>query len=693
MAMRTSAPGAAAGLGRDHAATVAGRARRCGVLGAARGPTDEQHHQPAEQRLELAGGVLVDGPWAPDGIGDVVALVVAHEVDRAPTRPDPGEPGDQRLVGVARAHLFAAPHQLLERERALDVGAIGDDGLPHVVAGHADDKRRRPRRLGVEGAAHVAGDVDGLIGHHRDRFGGWRRASGQQSRGADLGIDTCPLGQVAEQALGHRGPALIGRADEEDVDGWSVEAAPTHRCPGGDLVRRGGSHLCLTRRSSSVVPTLVSTGGQMAVGNHLDPRTPVIVGVGQWNNRVDRGETPVEPADMMAEALRRAGADSGAGDRVLRGADAVRVVSLFSRRYRNAARLVAERIGASPRDEAVSPMGGNEPQALVSRACLDIAGGDADTVLVCGAEAWRTRTRTARDELGWTTQDESVPPARLTGPEVALAHPGETARDVYMPAQVYPLFEQALRHAAGRSVEEHLTHLGELWAGFNAVAVANPHAWIREPMTAGQIRTPAADNRWICWPYTKVMNANNAVEQSAALIVCSAERAEALGVPRDRWVFPLAGTQAHDTYAVSHRPDLASSGAIRVAARQLLSLAGRGVDEVAHVDLYSCFPSAVQIAAEELGLGLDRPLTVTGGLSFAGGPWNNYVTHAIATMLPLLRDDPSAWGLCTANGGYLTKHALGVYAARPPARGFRWESVQEEVDALPARDLAEGWSG
>jgi acetyl-CoA C-acetyltransferase len=62
-------------------------------------------------------------------------------------------------------------------------------------------------------------------------------------------------------------------------------------------------------------------------------------------------------------------------------------------------------------------------------------------------------------------------------------------------------------------------------------------------------------------------------------------------------------------------------------------------------------------------------------------------------MLPLLRDDPAAWGLCTANGGYLTKHALGVYAARPPAGGFRWESVQEEVDALPARDLAEGWSG
>ena len=421
----------------------------------------------------------------------------------------------------------------------------------------------------------------------------------------------------------------------------------------------------------------------------VDPRTPILVGAGQWANRVDRGEPAAEPVEMMAEALRRAAADSGAGDRLLAGADAVRVVSTFSRRYRNAARLVAERIGARPRDEALSPIGGNEPQVLVSRACLDIAAGAADTVLICGAEAWRTRSHTPPDGLDWTTQDDSVPEARLTAPETALNHPAEVARHVYMPTQVYPLFEQALRHRAGRSVADHLVHVSELWAGFAAVAAENPHAWIRDGMTAEQIRTPSPTNRWVTWPYTKVMNANNAVEQSAALIVCSAERATALGVPRDRWVFPVAGTQAHDTYALSHRPDLTSSGAIRLAARELFSLAGRGVDDVAHVDLYSCFPSAVQIAAQEIGLGLDRPLTVTGGLSFAGGPWNNYVSHSIATMVGLLRGDPGALGLVTANGGYVTKHALGLYSTEPPANGFRWADVQEAVDALPTRELCE----
>jgi acetyl-CoA C-acetyltransferase len=422
----------------------------------------------------------------------------------------------------------------------------------------------------------------------------------------------------------------------------------------------------------------------------LDPRTPVVVGAGQWTNRVDRGEPPVEAVDLIVGALRRAAEDAGLTVDALRQVDAVRGLPIFGGRYRNPVALVAERIGATPRDLAMSPVGGNEPQSLVNQACDDIAAGRTDLVAIGGAEAWRTWTRVkAGEDLPWTRQDASVEPPRLTKPEAQLFHPHELSRRVVAPTQLYPLFEQALRHAAGRTVDEHLVHLGELWAGFSAVAATNPHAWIREPMTAEQIRTASPDNRWICWPYTKVMNANNAVEQGAALLLCSAAKAEALGVPRDRWVFPLASAEAHDTYAVSERADLRSSPAIRLAGRRMFELAGLGLDDVAHVDLYSCFPSAVQISAAELGLGLDRQLTVTGGESFAGGPWNNYVTHSIATMVGVVRDDPGSVGLVTANGGYVTKHGLCLYSTTPPAGGFRWEDVQDAVDAQPTRTLCE----
>ena len=423
----------------------------------------------------------------------------------------------------------------------------------------------------------------------------------------------------------------------------------------------------------------------------VDPRTPVLIGAGQLSQRVDRGAEPLEPADLIAESLRRAAADTGVGERALTGADTIHIVGLLSWRYRDPGRLVAQRVGADPRTSTVTGMGGNSPQSLVNQASLAIQAGQADLVLLGGAEAWRTRmgARQAGVELDWTVQGDDVPEAPRSIAEVPMSAPGEQARGVVMPVQVYPLFEQAFRIARGRGIEEHLVEVSELWARFSEVASTNPHAWIQQAYTAEEIRTPTPDNRMIGLPYTKRMNSNNAVEQGAAVILCSAERATALGVPRDRWVFPHSGTDAHDHYFVTEREHLGASSAMRLAGRAALDLADASVDDLALVDVYSCFPSAVQIAAHELGLDLERPLTVTGGLSFAGGPWNNYVMHSIATMSGLLREQPGELGLVTANGGYITKHAFGVYGTEPPAAGFRHAEPQAEVDALPRRVLCD----
>jgi acetyl-CoA C-acetyltransferase len=428
--------------------------------------------------------------------------------------------------------------------------------------------------------------------------------------------------------------------------------------------------------------------------NRVDPRTPVIIGVGQLTNRVDRGDPALEPVDMIVEAARRAAIDCGRPD-VGAQVDSIRVVSLLSWRYRDPAALVAARLGATPRETVYTGMGGNTPQSLVNQTCREIAESRNDLVIIGGAEAWRTRmaTRAVGDRPAWTVEPDDTPTPRMVGEDVPMTHPAETARGVLLPVQVYPLFEQALRHQLGRPMADHLVAVSELWSRFSAVAAGNPYAWIQRAHTAEEIRTPSADNRVVGFPYTKVMNSNNAVEQSAAVIICSAECAAALGVARDRWVFPVAGTDAHDTYAVSERGDLASSPAIRVAGRRLFELARCGIDDVGHVDLYSCFPSAVQIAARELGLGTERQLTVTGGMSFAGGPWNNYVTHAIATMVDVLRNDPGALGLCTANGGHVTKHALGLYSTEPPANGFLADAPQSEVDAHPRRDVCDEHDG
>lgn len=423
----------------------------------------------------------------------------------------------------------------------------------------------------------------------------------------------------------------------------------------------------------------------------VDPRTPVLIGYGQVNQHDDN--PGVEPVDLMVAAARAA-----ADPRVLEAVDSVRIVNLLSWRYRDPGLLLAQRIRAPQAATRYTGIGGNVPQSLVNQACVDIQAGRTDVVLIAGAETWRTRMRLrARGaKPDWTHQDESVPLADGADEGVPMAGPAEIRINLDRPAYVYPMFEQAVRIAAGESTDVHRRRIGELWATFSEVAADNWHAWSRKPLRPERIWQPGSNNRMISWPYTKLMNSNNMVDQGSTLILASAEKATYLQIPTDRWVFPYAGTDAHDTYAIGERAEFHRSPAIRIAGGRALELAGCGIDDVDLVDAYSCFPSAVQVAAAELGLSVSdraRPLTVTGGLTFAGGPWNNYVSHSIATMAERLVADPGKRGLITANGGYLTKHSFGVYGTVPPENEFRWEDVQSTVDKEPTRTAAVEWSG
>jgi acetyl-CoA C-acetyltransferase len=420
----------------------------------------------------------------------------------------------------------------------------------------------------------------------------------------------------------------------------------------------------------------------------IDPHLPVIIGVGQVTHRAATLAEGLEPLDLMVAAVIQAADDAGLD--AVPAAEAIRVVSLLSWRYRDPARFVAERLGLDPRETGYSTNGGNSPQSLMNITAAEIQRGDLDLAILTGAEAWRTRGRARKEgaELPWTIPADDLQPTRILGEELQMNHPAELERGVMMPVQVYPLFESALRAAAGETVEEHQVKISELWARFSDVAAANPYAWIQSAKTAEEIRTTGPANRMIGFPYPKYMNSNNDVDQAAALIVCSVAKARELGVPEDRWVFVHSGSDCHEHAFISERWTYSQTPAVELGGRRALELAGMTIDDIDLVDLYSCFPAAVQLGAQSLGLDLERQLTRTGGLSFAGGPWNNYVMHAIATMVGDLRSNPGANGLVWANGGYATKHAFGVYSTRPPAEGFRHAYPQAEIDAMPRRTLA-----
>ncbi|MFJ9370422.1 crotonase/enoyl-CoA hydratase family protein [Nocardia sp. NPDC101769] len=449
-------------------------------------------------------------------------------------------------------------------------------------------------------------------------------------------------------------------------------------------------------RSGSTGRTAHKAVRHRASGTLLAPGTPVLVGVGQV---VQRTPDPSygDPAQLAVRALRAAAADAGVGEALLAQANAVFAVSPTSWQYRDLGALVARAVGAGAAETAQSsPFGGDGGQLVLNEAAAAIAAGDYDLVLVTGAEAGATQAAAQRAgiELDWPVQDPAVAPTRTVGIDKGANNAAESAAGLQAPINMYALLESANRGRLGRTLAEHAAAVAELWSRFSAVAAANPNAWQPQEFPALEIATVTEANRMISAPYTKLECANLTVDMASGIIVASAAAAEAAGIPQDKWVFLHAGASGTDEWFVSERSELAASPAIRTLGAAVLDHAGITADALAHVDLYACFPVAVQIAARELGLPVEdpkRPLSVTGGLTFGGGPGNNYGGHAVATLVQRLRAEPESFGLATSLGWYLTKHALGVYSATPPRQGYR--HLTPVIEHPPARPARTGYTG
>lgn len=428
----------------------------------------------------------------------------------------------------------------------------------------------------------------------------------------------------------------------------------------------------------------------------IDPRAPVVVGVGQLNQRVpvDEARPPIE---LFADAARLAARDSGAA--LLDAVDAVGVVSIGSWRYNDPGAYVSRLLGIEPRTTVVSTVGGNSPQLLVNAFASRIRRNQSDVVLIGGAESMHTRWRARREpkvHLDWDSGDDPAC-AEVIGDARPGASDYEMAHLAVAPTMVYPLFETALRAELRHGIAEHQRYIAELWSGFAAVAAKNPNAWSQIAYTPDEIATVSPDNRMVCFPYAKRMCSNIDVDQGAAILLCSYEAARAAGVPDDKMVFLVAAAEAHDHYFLTERSSLARSPAIHEIKDTVWSAADRMTarfEEPSYYDLYSCFPSAVEIARREIGLQRDQQLTVTGGLGFAGGPVNNYPTHGIAAMVETLRSDPGAFGCTTALGWYVTKHAMAIWSTQPPEGNADphvyngGPDLQARIDAGPRREPA-----
>lgn len=430
---------------------------------------------------------------------------------------------------------------------------------------------------------------------------------------------------------------------------------------------------------------------------------PVIIGAGQSMRPVPTDlDAAFGPVDLASDALDRAFEDAKMD---IRSLDLCYGVRLFGDsgpafpnpfgRSNNFPASVCAKAGAKASSYVYGFVGGQSPQTMVAEAAQKLMDGEAETVAIIGAEAIANIKAAGRAGAtpDWSeTRDEPLDDRGLFG----TAGPGYDPAKPYVPANpaagfgitmsammhriaapvyYYGLFETARRAALGLSKPDYDAQMGALWEDFAKVAASNEFAAIRTAPSADDIVTPSASNPMIASPYTKVMVARDGVNLGAAVILTTYGRAKAMGVS------DVTFLHAHDqcveaTPLGRRRLDRSDAQAF------VLNSVGRDADLY---DLYSCFPVVPLEAMRILGLSIgDRPLTLTGGLPFFGGPGNNYSLHGIAEAHQAVRGTDKT-AVVYANGGMASKHAAGRYSGTPPET----VSLKRTPEVAPAKLLAD----
>lgn len=407
----------------------------------------------------------------------------------------------------------------------------------------------------------------------------------------------------------------------------------------------------------------------------------VIAGWGQITQAKDQVENLLDPLGLMEKASRLTAERMSSHD-VLKKIDAVFTVKMMSRYYASAADQLADALKIVPRLTLTSSIGGNSPMRLVNKAAGMIARGELDCVLIAGAETYcpRQHRKDSNDSLlfqglnGDHETDDMIGATSL-----------EKRHGIYLPVHGFPLYETALWAADGLSLDAHLLNVGKMWNQFSRVAASHPNAWTRKPRSPEEIINAGAANRMIAFPYTKYMTSLISVDMAAAVLLMSEDCAGHTCTKSQRPVYFLGGACTKDRQRfMIEKSGFTSSLALSACIDKTFHRIGLTPDDMQCFDLYSCFPSSVTIAKRALGLQDDdlRPLTITGGLGFFGGPGNNYSLHAVASMAESISCGIFDTGMITSLGWFMHKHSAGIFSAIPKETDLGHFDIEDEANPL-----------
>jgi acetyl-CoA C-acetyltransferase len=419
----------------------------------------------------------------------------------------------------------------------------------------------------------------------------------------------------------------------------------------------------------------------------LSPNTPVIVGVGFCQVKNDDPTQCPEPLALMLSAIRDAAHDAGA-ESLPTEFESI-AVQRGSWKYTNPGVMLADALGCSGARSILADLGVLQLMPLFE-LCQAVAAGEQAVGVVTGGEA---RYRELRSLLTGqavtdTEQADDTPP-----PDVFYETPDpfsselEQQRGIWAPGEFYAIADSALRHHQGHSIEEHRDKIASLYSHFSHIAAENPHAWKQQKLAPEEIRNPAKKNAMIAFPYTKRMMSQWNVNQAVAIIVCSLARARQLQLDEAGWIYPVSAVQSRHVVSLAQKKHLHTHPGAVLTGRRALELAAVTTDDIAAVDLYSCFPSAIVATAGDLQLDDTRALSVTGSMAYAGGPYNHGALDSVARMVEVLRERTreqegaagGQTGLVTNISGMFGKQACALFSTQPNPQGFAFDDITETV--------------
>lgn len=413
-------------------------------------------------------------------------------------------------------------------------------------------------------------------------------------------------------------------------------------------------------------------------------RRPLLVGAGRCAEHVDATE-------LMTRAAFAAADD--AGSRALLAQVQQIAMPRGTWSATNPAAVVARRIGALGARTIIADVGVPQ-QTLISRTLAAIRAGTLSVALVVGGEAraWAAAQRRVGDSDAAADSDQ--PADEVLTPGRVIVGEAEIAARFWEPVQQYATIDQALLAAEHGTVAE----IDELWARYNEVAGGNPNAAFPERRDAAALRASMADNRPLAAPYRKWHSTQWSVDQAAALLLCSEDAARAAGIDPAQALHPRVALESSFLATLPERREMHRWPAMHVlGAAATAALGGRSLATIEHIEVYSCFPAAVRVQQRELGLPLHGTPTITGGMAFAGGPFNNFTFQATVAMAERLRAEPGSLGMVTTVSGLLTKPGLMVWSTASAAadRGelLLADLAEQAAAATPTVEVITGYEG